>query len=164
MSRARTFGIIPISCFSKGGRATALGRAFSRFWAAWASLGLPPWRQVGLEVRGRRTARSHTVAVVVAGYWGQQYLVSMLGECEWVTNARAWGEAYVISGRRRRVRLQEVPVERRAPIIKEYLRLAPGGRPHIGIGKSATVAECQRVAPNHPVFRIIPYQDAPIRS
>jgi hypothetical protein len=115
-------------------------------------------------VRGRRTGRHHTVAVVVAGYEGQQYLVSMLGECEWVKNVRASGEAYVISGGRRRVRLEEVPAERRAPIIKEYLRLAPGGRPHIGLGKSATIADCQRVAPNHPVFWSIPYQDAPVRN
>jgi hypothetical protein len=85
----------------------------------------------------------------------------MLGECERVRNVRASGEAAIINGRRRRLRLEEVPAERRAPIIKAYLRLAPGGRPHIGLGKSATIADCQRVAPNHPVFQIIPYQDAP---
>jgi hypothetical protein len=163
MSSRRTFGIIPTSCFYKSGRATALGRAFSRFWAAWASLGLAPRRQVGLEVKGRRTARPHTLAVVVAEHDGQQYLVSMLGECEWVKNVRAQDETYVISGRRRKVRLEEVPVERRAPIIKEYIRLAPGARPHIGLGTTATIADCQQVALNHPVFRIV-YQDAPAQS
>ena len=155
MSSRRTFGIIPVSCFYQGGKATALGRAFSRFWATWASLGLPPRRQVGLEVKGRRTARPHTLALVVARHEGQQYLVSMLGECEWVKNVRAQGEAYVISSRRRKVRLEEVPVERRAPIIKDYIRLAPGARPHIGLGTTATIEDCQRVAPNHPVFRIL---------
>jgi hypothetical protein len=55
--------------------------------------------------------------VVVVKQAGQQYLVSMVGEGEWVKNVRAaGGEAYLISGRRR-VRLQAVPVERRAPII-----------------------------------------------
>jgi hypothetical protein len=163
MSSPRTFGVIPISCFYKRGRATALGRAFSRFWAAWASLGLPPRRQMGLVVKGRRTGRHHILAVVVAGHEGQQYLVSMLGECEWVKNVRVQGEAYLISGRRHKVRLEEVPVEGRAPIIKEYIGLAPGARPHIGLGTSATIADCQRVAPNHPVFRIL-YQDVPARS
>ena len=134
MSSRRTFGVIPISYFYQSGRATALGRSFSRFWAAWASLGLPPRRQVGLEVKGRRTGRPHTLAVVVAGYQGEWYLVSMLGECEWVKNVRTQGEAYIISGRRRKARFEEVPVEGRAPIIKEYLRLAPGARPHIGLG------------------------------
>ena len=160
MSSPRTFGVIPASWFYRNGRAAALGRAFSRFWAVWASLGLPPRRQMGLEVKGRRTGRPHTLAVVVAGHDGQQYLVSMLGECEWVKNVRAQGEAYLISGQRRKVRLEEVPVEDRAPIIKEYIRLAPGSRPHIGLGTSASIADCQRVAPYHPVFRIL-YQDVP---
>ena len=81
------------------------------FWVAWAALGLPPWRQVGLD-------------------------------------------AWIISGRRRKVRLEEVPVAQRAPIIREYLRLAPGGRPHIGLGNMATLEECERVGPGHPVFRV----------
>jgi len=163
MSSRRTFGVIPISYFYQSGRATALGKAFSQFWAAWASLGLPPRRQVGLEVKGRRTGRPHTLAVVVAGYQGEWYLVSMLGECEWVKNVRTQGEAYIISGRRRKARFEEVPVEGRTPIIKEYLRLAPGARPHIGLGTTATIADCRRVAPNHPVFRIL-YQNMPARS
>jgi hypothetical protein len=104
-------------------------------------------------VKGRKTGRSRTLALVVAKYQGQDYLVSMLGDCEWVKNARAYGEAY-LSGRRRKVALEEVSIEHRSPIIKEYLRLAPGGRPHIGLGVSATIADCERVAPNHPVFRI----------
>src|SRR5262249_18337111 len=158
-----TFGVIPISYFYQSGRATALGRAFSRFWAAWASLGLPPRRQVGLEVKGRRTGRPHTLAGVVAGDQGEWYLVSMLGECEWVKNGRTQGEAYIIGGRRRKARFEEVPVEGRAPIIKEYPRLAPGARPHIGLGTTATIADCRRVAPNHPVFRIL-YQNMPTRS
>jgi hypothetical protein len=118
---------------------------------------------MGLEVKGRRTSRPHTLAVVVAGHEGQQYLVSMLGECEWVKNVRAQGEVCLISGRRHKVRLEEVPIEGRAPIIKEYIRLAPGARPHFSLGTSATIADCQRVAPNHPVFRIL-YQDLPAWS
>ena len=162
MPSPKVFGIIPFSCFYKSGRATGLGKAFSRFWSAWASFGLPPRRQMGLEVKGRRTGRPHTIALVIAGYEGEHYLVSMLGECEWVRNVRASGEAYLISGRRRKVRLEEVPIQRRASIIKEYIRLAPGGRPHIGLGTTATLADCQQVAPNHPVFRIL-YQNGTTR-
>jgi len=68
------------------------------------------------------------------------------------------GDACIIGGWRRRGKLEEVPVERRAPIIKEYIRLAPGARPHVGLGPNATIEECQSVAPNHPVFRIV-YRD-----
>jgi len=118
---------------------------------------------VGLEVMGRRTGRPHSLALEIAGHEGKYYLVSMLRECEWVKNVRAAGQGHIISGRRRRVRLEEVPVKDRAPIIKEYLRLAPGARPHIGLGTTATIADCRRVAPNHPVFRIL-YQNMPARS
>jgi hypothetical protein len=112
-------------------------------------------------VTGRRTGRPHRLAVVVARLEGQEYLVSMVGEGEWVKNVRAaGGEAYLISARRRKVRLQDVPIERQAPIIKEYLRRAPGGRPHIGLGPTAASADFERVAPHYPVFQIV-YQDAP---
>ncbi len=94
--------------------------------------------------------------MVVVTHEGEQYLVSMVGEKEWVKNVRAAnGEGVIISGKRRSVRLDEVPVERRAPIIKEYLRLAPGGRPHIGLDARASIEECDRVAAKHPVFRIV---------
>ncbi|MBU6424261.1 MAG: nitroreductase family deazaflavin-dependent oxidoreductase [Chloroflexota bacterium] len=133
-----------------------MGRGLSRFWAAWASLGLPPYRQVQLEVKGRRTGRPHRLALVVARYQGQEHLVSMLGEGEWVKNVRAAGcEAFIVSGRRRKVSLQEVPVAERAPIIQEFLRRAPGGRPHLGLGANATLAECEGVASTTPVFRVV---------
>ena len=149
------FGIVPVGWFYRDGRATAAGRAFSRFWAAWASLGLPAFGQVGLEVLGRKTGRPLRVAVVVVRYEGEKYLVSMLGECAWVKNVRARGEAALIGRRRSQVRLEEVPVGRRAAIIQEFVRVAPGARPHVGLGADATLAACERVAGRHPVFRIV---------
>lgn len=146
----------PLSRFYQNGRATELGRTLSRLWALWARLGLPPRRLVGLDVIGRKTGRIHPLALVVAELGGERYLVSMLGECEWVKNVRAAGFAWLVGWRRKKVRLEEVPVERRAPIIQAYLRVAPGGRPHIGLGAQASLAECTRVAPRHPVFRIAP--------
>jgi hypothetical protein len=144
-----------VSRFYHGTNATALGKALSRFWTTWASFGLPPYRQVGLELRGRRSGHPHVIAMVIVTHAGTEYLVSMLGECEWVRNARAQREAWIVNRRRRKVRLEEVPVDLRAPIVKEYLRLAPGARPHIGLGKHATLAACEGVAPRHPVFRIV---------
>jgi len=66
----------------------------------------------------------------VAGHEGERYLVSMLGECEWVKNVRAQGEAHLNSGLRRKVRLEEVPVEDRVrsrPIQHVPLHYAPAG-------------------------------------
>src|ERR1035441_1327877 len=73
------------------------------------------------------------VQLVVAQVGAERYLVSMLGEnADWVRNARASAGAAVLRHRRtERVRLEDVPVSRRAPILKAYLQRAPGGRPNL---------------------------------
>lgn len=154
MAGHRVCGLIPLSRFYREHQATWLGKLLSRFWAAWSALGLPAFRMVELELTGRKTGRPLRLAVVVASLAGREYLVSMLGECAWVRNARANPDVTITRVRRRKVRLEEVPVGERAPIIQAYLRVAPGGRPHIGLGADATLAECERVAADHPVFRI----------
>ncbi len=95
------------------------------------------------------------LAVVLVERPGRQYLVSMLGECAWVRAARANPEATIVRFRRRQVKLREVPVEERAPIIRDFLRVAPGGRPHIGLGANATIEDCEKVAALHPVFEVV---------
>jgi hypothetical protein len=88
---------------------------------------------------------------------GERYLVSMLGtEASWVRNVQAAeGKAVLRYGRREAVRLEEVPVEQRAPILKAYLQKAPGARGHIAIDKDAPLAEFERVAAQYPVFRVV---------
>jgi hypothetical protein len=76
----------------------------------------------------------------------------MLGECAWVSNARANPNATVVRFGRHPVRL--VPIADRAAIIQAYLRVAPGARPYIGLGASAALEACARVAADHPVFRV----------
>jgi hypothetical protein len=95
--------------------------------------------------------------MVMAVVDGQRYLVSMLGEnVNWVRNVRAaGGRAVVRHGRREEVRLEEVPVEMRAPIIKAYLKRAPGARPHLPIHKDAPLSEFERIAAQIPVFRVM---------
>jgi hypothetical protein len=87
----------------------------------------------------------------------QRYLVSMLGEnVDWVRNARAaGGRAALRHGRRKEVQLEEVPVGRRAPLLKAYLQRAPGARPHIGIDKDAPLSEFEKIAASVPVFRVV---------
>jgi hypothetical protein len=150
----RVFGLIPLSRFYRDRKATWLGKAFSRFWATWSALGLPSFRMAELELTGRKTGKPVRLAVVVVEIAGHEHLVSMLGECAWVRNARANPDAAIVRFRRRPVRLEEVPVGERAPIIQAYLRVAPGARPHIGLGADATLADCERVAAKHPVFKI----------
>jgi hypothetical protein len=80
----------------------------------------------------------------------------MFGERSgWVLNVRAaHGEAVLTHGRRRSVRLVEVPVAERAPIIKRYLLFALGARPHMPITWRQPLSDFEAVAANYPVFRI----------
>jgi deazaflavin-dependent oxidoreductase (nitroreductase family) len=111
---------------------------------------------VTLEVPGRRTGRVVSFPLVVAAYQGERYLVSMLGrDANWVHNVRAaGGRAVLRRGRREAVRLEEVDVAARAPILRRYLAKAPGARPHVPVDRHAPLAEFDRIADQYPVFRI----------
>ncbi len=159
---------LPTSWFYRNGRRTRLGRATHRFMSWLSSLGLPPSWLVALEVRGRRSGRVTSTALVVGEHEHQRYLVSMLGErSEWVRNVRAaGGDAVIRHGRREAVRLEEVPIEQRAPIIKSYLRRAPVLRAylkktsisthrHLGLDHNAPIQEFERIGADYPVFRIV---------
>src|SRR5713226_6673210 len=87
---------------------------------------------------------------------GQRYLVSMLGDnVQWIHNVRAaGGRAVLRSGGREEIRLEEVPTDQRAPILRAYLQRAPGARPHVPVNKDATLAEFEKIAAAFPVFRV----------
>ena len=93
---------------------------------------------------------------MLGDYDGDRYLVSMLGEnADWVRNVRASGEAVLHRRGRRAVRLEEIPPERRAPILHAYYQRAAGARPHFGVSPHPAVEEFEPIAARHPVFRII---------
>ena len=66
------------------------------------------------------------------------------------------GRAELRHGRRERVALELVDPSERAPILRRYLALAPGARPHIPVDRHAPLDEFDRVAADYPVFRIVP--------
>lgn len=151
----------------RDGRPHGVARALNRLDAVILGSGrLPVERAVTLEVPGRRTGRVVPVPVVVADLDGERYLVAMLGtRANWPRNVRAAGGAAVLHhGSRRAVRLEEVPVADRAPIIKRYLDLAPGARAHIPVDRSAPVADFEPIAGDHPVFRIVEDRVLGVRS
>jgi deazaflavin-dependent oxidoreductase (nitroreductase family) len=139
-----------------GGRPGRLAAFLNRCFAIAGSAGLWPSRLATLEVRGRRTGRVISFPVVIADYQGERYLVSMLGEdASWVKNVRAAdGRVVLRHGRCEAVRLEEVDARERAPILRRYLDVAPGARPHVAVDRRAPLADLERVAPHHPVFRI----------
>jgi len=138
-----------------GGRANATARRWVRLYNRVFALGLFPKRWVVLEVAGRRTGRLIRLPVGMADIGNQWYLVSMLGECNWVWNVRAAdGRAVLRRRRSRSVRLVEVPVSERAPVIKRYVEKVPGGRAHISVDRRQGVDAFEAVAAAHPVFRV----------
>lgn len=140
----------------RGGRPSRFARWQNRIGSILFGAGLWPARGASLEVRGRRSGRSLACPVVIADHEGERYLVAMLGEqTSWVRNARAdGGRAVLCHGRREQVELEEVPVDQRAVILRRYLELAPGARPHIAVDRHAPLQEFERIAPDLPVFRI----------
>ena len=95
--------------------------------------------------------------MVVAVVDKQRYLVSMLGEnVNWVKNVRAaGGKAAFRSGSREEILLEQVSIDQRAPILKAYLRRAPGARPHIPVDKDDPLADFEKVVADFPVFRVV---------
>jgi len=122
------------------------------------SMGIAPNYLVTLEVVGRRSGRVISFPLAMVKLDGERYLVSMLGsEATWVRNLRAaGGRALLRHGRTEQVLLEEVGVEKRARILKTYLHLAPGARPHIPVDKDAPLDEFQAIAAKFPVFRLKP--------
>jgi hypothetical protein len=96
--------------------------------------------------------------VVIATVEGERYLVSMLGpESDWEKNVgAAHGYAVIRQGRRHRVHLVEVPRQQRAPILREYVRIAPSGRQHFLLAVGAPLSEFEAIARRYPVYRIDP--------
>jgi deazaflavin-dependent oxidoreductase (nitroreductase family) len=141
-----------------GRRPNALSNRVNAFSAWVSSLGIAPSLMVTLETVGRRSGKISRLPLVVAQIDGQRYLVSMLGEnAAWVLNVRASnGEAVLRHGIIEPVTLQEVPVAERAPILRAYLKRAPGARPHFDIPPDAPLADFARIVPRYPVFRILP--------
>jgi len=140
------------------GRPNWIAIALNRFSAGLHKLGVAPNYLVTLEVRGRKSGRRISLPLVMAVVDGQRYLVSMLGEdVDWVRNAKAAGGNVTLHhGSREEVHLEELSPEKRAPILKAYLKRAPGARPHVPVSKDAPLSEFQQVASRFPVFQVVP--------
>ena len=137
-------------------RPTRLGRWMNRCMAWWSALGLPPKFQAVLEVKGRKSGRIRSNPIVITTVAGRQYLVSMLGpESDWVKNVEAaHGDVVIRQGLRQKVHLTFVPPDQRAPVLKEYVRLAPSGAQHFPLTASAPESDFAAIAESYPVYRI----------
>lgn len=148
--------MLPNSLYYRHGRPTRVGRAVNAFSAWLYSLGFLPSFLEALETTGARSGQPREIPIVIGEYAGEKFIVSMLGErSPWVGNIRAAnGQAALLRGGRREIRVVEVPVGERAPILKAYVGRAIGARPHIPVNPAAPIVEFERVAADYPVFRI----------
>jgi deazaflavin-dependent oxidoreductase (nitroreductase family) len=110
-----------------------------------------------LTVPGRRSGKLRTTPVSPLTVDGRRYIIAGLEGADWVKNVRASGWVVLARGRKEeRVGLVELPVEERAPILREFPRKVPHGVPFFRQlhGVSADPEEFTALAPRCPVFRI----------
>ena len=145
----------------KDGRPNAIAKVLNRGWAIIHSLGLFPNYMVTLDVVGRQSGKIISFPLAMLVMNGERYLVSMLGEnANWVQNIKAaGGKAIMRHGVREEVSLEEVNIEQRTEIIKAYLQIAPGARPHIPVDKDAPISAFDEIAPKIPVFKVVARSD-----
>jgi len=108
-----------------------------------------------LSVVGRSSGVVRTTPVSLAAVEGQRYIVAAFADANWVRNVRAAGEGTLM--RRRideHVRLVELPVGEREPVLRAFTTQVRGGARFFG-GRSAD--EIVASAERYPVFRIEPH-------
>ena len=142
----------------RGGHPNTLAKVLNFGWATLHAAGIEPNSMVTLEVRGRKSGKPISFPLALVAFHGERYLVSMLGtQANWVRNVKAEdGRATLRHGIVEQVCLEEIPVAQRAPILKLYLSIAPGARPHIPVDKDAPLTEFEKIAADYPVFVLKP--------
>ena len=111
-----------------------------------------------LSTRGRKSGAWRTTPVNPLNYEGGRYLVAPRGETHWVRNVRANGEAKLRIGRKEEaIRLEELPDAEKLPLLRAYLKLwAWETKQFFGLpGADVPDVEIERIAPEHPVFRVV---------
>lgn len=120
-------------------------------------LGVGVWGARSLSVRGRASGEWRTTPVNELTVDGQRYLVAARGHTQWVRNLRVAGEGRLRIGRRvQAFTATELSDSDKTPILRAYLRRwkAEVGAFFDGVGPDSTDVELERIAPDHPVFRI----------
>ena len=130
---------------------------FNRLVAGLTRLGLPLAGSRVLEVKGRKSGEWRRTPVNPLDHDGERYLVAPRGNTQWVRNMRAGGGGRLLAGRRvEEFGAVEVPDAEKPPILRAYLERWKWevGAFFEGVGPDAPDRELQRIAPDHPVFRI----------
>lgn len=111
-----------------------------------------------LSVQGRTTGAWRRTPVNPLTFGGR-YLVAPRGQTQWVRNIRVSRTGRLTLGRNTEtIHVEEVADKDKPPILRAYLKewAWESGQFFEGVGADASDAELARIAPKHPVFRIVP--------
>src|SRR5438034_1747921 len=100
---------------------SAVEKTFNRIFGYMAWLGLAPSFIYLLEVKGRKSGKTHSTAVNLVELNGKKFLVAPRGRTQWVKNAEASGEVTLKRGMRRKFRLRPLAESEKPEILKLYL-------------------------------------------
>ena len=139
------------------GKLPAWLKGFNRVIMALQRLGLAIGSIHVLSVPGRQSGVFRSTPVSLLTIDNQRYIVAGLDNADWVLNARASGRGMLRRGRtEEHVSLDELPVEERAQILREFPRLIPQGVPFFTrlYGVGADPEAFAALASTCPVFRV----------
>jgi deazaflavin-dependent oxidoreductase (nitroreductase family) len=122
-------------------------------------MGVSFWGSRILEVPGRRSGEPRRNPVNPLVHEGTTYLVAPRGHTQWVRNLRAAGGRgdLLLGSRRERFTAAELGDADKEPILRAYLSRWKWevGQFFDGVGPESPSSEFRRIAPDHPVFRLV---------
>lgn len=114
--------------------------------------GLRIGSQYLLSVPGRKSGVLRSTPVSIATVAGNRYIVAAFADAAWVGNVRAAGRGTLGRGKaEERVRLIDLPVAERGPILRAFLEQVRGGVRFFGSSDPSVVTAA---ADRYPVFRL----------
>lgn len=117
--------------------------------------GLAPSSYYLLTVRGRKTGNPHKVPVALVEEEHKRWLVAPYGVVDWVKNARASG---IVNLSRQAqsgdFRINELPPEAAAPILKKYLQKFPITESYFDASTDSALDNFIEEARSKPVFEL----------
>ena len=150
-------GSDPVPRYVKPGWFTR--KIFNPTVAALTRAGVSVWGSRQLRVRGRTSGEWRATPVNLLTFDGGRYLVAPRGETQWVRNLRVAQEGELRVGRRTEVfRATELGDDEKVEVLRAYLQRwkAEVGVFFDGVSAKSSDSELLRIAPNHPVFRLVP--------
>ncbi|MGW4123513.1 nitroreductase/quinone reductase family protein [Nocardia sp. NPDC004711] len=112
-----------------------------------------------LTAPGRKSGQPRTASMAVVPIGGQRYIIQAYPQAAWVANARTAQTVTLSRGRRAAtVRLVELPVEERRPLLREHVANSPARVAQLfvrsGLAAEATAESVAAVADRIAVFRV----------